>query len=742
MLMDRSWLGWAQMEPAGDVYAGSLVSLKLTYHVGKFGIDDGGSIRIARRSVSDSEDLQFDDPLATGYTTVATTGPVRLNYKWDPRGHIRPWRGALQVDVHDGSLGEGDTIDVVMGNRSGGGPGFRIQTFREEEHIFKVLVDCFGTGRFEEIQESPIISIVGGPAETIQVVAPSEAVLGEAFPVVVRALDSWGNRSDGYRGRISFGSSDPDAKLPQEYSFTEGDRGARRLKGVVLNTLGLHTVSVKDDGGREAASNPIIVREERPELRLLWGDFHGQTKQTVGTGSLDEYFGFVRDVAGMDFGAWQGNDFQVTRELWNQVKETVKEFNDPGRFVTFLGYEWSGLTPAGGDHNIYFLGDEGPLHRSNHWLIDDRSEEDTDRYPVSELWETLRGRRDVMAVAHVGGRHANLDFHDPELVPLVEVHSHHGTFEWFLEEALERGLRVGFVANSDDHTCRPGLTLTADKFTTRGGYTGVYARELTREALWEALRSRRCYATTGDRVILRVDVDGRMMGEEFEGNTPPRISVKIHGTAPLHEVEVKRGTETIYRHPFAEAKAGEERLVKVEWSGARVRSRPKRVNWEGGLYLDKGRIVSYEEFAFDDHRQGIRGNTNQRLEWASTTGGDPDGVLLKLDAPEDAEITFHTGPATFSFKPADIGYEPLVVDAGGVNQRIKVSSIKAGELPRNLEFSYVDEAPKTGVNPYWVRVVQSDGTMAWSSPVYFDYGGGEAGMPTKKTLDDKRSERT
>ena len=83
-----------------------------------------------------------------------------------------------------------------------------------------------------------------------------------------------------------------------------------------------------------------------------------------------------------------------------------------------------------------------------------------------------------------------------------------------------------------------------------------------------------------------------------------------------------------------------------------------------------------------------------------------------------------------------------MVEAGGVNQRIKVSSIKAGELPRNLEFSYVDEAPKTGVNPYWVRVVQSDGTMAWSSPVYFEYGGGEAVMKTKKTLDDNRSERT
>lgn len=719
--MDRSWLGRAEIRPKTDVVAGSMVTLTLTYTVGRFGIDDGGSIRIARRSVCDSERPQLRDPQASGYTTVATTGDVRLIARYDDRGHIRPWRGALQIDVRDGSLREGDTITVIFGDRSGGGPGIRMQTFREAEHIFKVLVDCFGTGRFEEIEESPCIRVIGGPADEIQVAAPSDAVAGTPIPVTVRGLDTWGNRSDGYRGRVSFSSSDPDASLPGEYQFTGEDRGARRFDGVVLNSPGLHTISVRDDGGREALSNPIVVRRERPRLRLFWGDIHGQTKQTVGTGTLDEYFSFARDVAALDFSGWQGNDFQVTRELWREAREATRRFNEPGRFVTFLGYEWSGLTPAGGDHNIYYLGDEGEIHRSNHWLIDDKSDLDTDRYPISELWRTFRGRRDVMAVAHVGGRHANLDYFDPERVPLIEVHSHHGTFEWFLEEALRRGLRVGFVANSDDHTCRPGLTYPSDRFCTRGGYVGAYAPELTREALWEALWRRRCYATTGERIILWVEVDGHPMGEEFEGGAPPNISVKVHGTAPLHEVEVKRGVETIYRHPFAEPRGEEDRLIKIEWSGVRVRSRPKRVDWTGGLHLDRGRIVSYSAFAFDYPDQGVSRVSNQRLEWTSTTGGDPDGVILRLDAPDDAEVHFYSKPVSFTFKPRDVGYEPMVIDAGGVNQRVKVSEISGGDLPRSLEFRYVDGHPKPGVNPYWVRVVQSDGAMAWSSPVYFNY---------------------
>lgn len=79
--------------------------------------------------------------------------------------------------------------------------------------------------------------------------------------------------------------------------------------------------------------------------------------------------------------------------------------------------------------------------------------------------------------------------------------------------------------------------------------------------------------------------------------------------------------------------------------------------------------------------------------------------MLKLDAPDDAEVTFHSKPVTFSFKLRDITYEPLVIDAGGVNQRVKVSTITDRELPKNLEFSFVDDNPGHGVNLYWVKVV-------------------------------------
>ncbi|MCW4013156.1 MAG: hypothetical protein NWF07_09225, partial [Candidatus Bathyarchaeota archaeon] len=267
--MDRGWLGDAEITPASRVVAGGYGSWTLVYHVGKYGIDDGGSIRIAHRSVSDIESPQFTDPSGSGYTTVSASRKVRLEYRYSRRGHIRPFRAAIQVDVRDGSLYEGDTITIVLGDKSKGSPGLRAQTFREQEHIFKVLVDPFGTGLFEEITESPRIKIIGGDIDRIDVSAPSGAPVGEPFEVVVRAVDSYGNRCDDYRGAVSFDGLDV-----HPYRFTEADIGAHRFS-VKLDKKGLQTIKIKDNMGHKAESNPVMMLTEEPKYKLFWGDMHG-----------------------------------------------------------------------------------------------------------------------------------------------------------------------------------------------------------------------------------------------------------------------------------------------------------------------------------------------------------------------------------------------------------------------------------------------------------------------------------
>lgn len=156
------------------------------------------------------------------------------------------------------------------------------------------------------------------------------------------------------------------------------------------------------------------------------------------------------------------------------------------------------------------------------------------------------------------------------------------------------------------------------------------------------------------------------------------------------------------------------------WSGARSKGRDKRTDWDGeGISVDKGRILSFKLFAF--HKNGLETLTkisNQAISWKSFTLGDCKGVFLKLDAPEDAAFTFHSIPKTFSFKLKDVSSEPLVVNAGGIDQKITVREVLIDKGPTDAEVEHVDCNVKKGWNPYWVRVQQLDGEMGWSSPLY------------------------
>jgi len=80
----------------------------------------------------------------------------------------------------------------------------------------------------------------------------------------------------------------------------------------------------------------------------------------------------------------------------------------------------------------------------------------------------------------------------------------------------------------------------------------LYATELTRDALWDAMKNtRHMYGTTGERIFLEFDIDGNRMGMEITKSTSPELHVTAGGTKPLEKVEIikysrSNGWETIH----------------------------------------------------------------------------------------------------------------------------------------------------------------------------------------------------
>jgi len=80
--------------------------------------------------------------------------------------------------------------------------------------------------------------------------AQGASVAGTAFGITVSARDAYGNLVPGYSGTIHFASSDDQALLPGNYTFTSGDQGAHTFaQGLTLKTAGDETITATDAKG-------------------------------------------------------------------------------------------------------------------------------------------------------------------------------------------------------------------------------------------------------------------------------------------------------------------------------------------------------------------------------------------------------------------------------------------------------------------------------------------------------------
>ena len=97
------------------------------------------------------------------YLTVKASNGAVLDVQFNVKQNIRPWDKTIYIKVVRGFLREGDTIKIILGDRSGGSPGIRLQTFCEGTFEFRVLVDAIATYNYVELPIKPVISIVSGP---------------------------------------------------------------------------------------------------------------------------------------------------------------------------------------------------------------------------------------------------------------------------------------------------------------------------------------------------------------------------------------------------------------------------------------------------------------------------------------------------------------------------------------------------------------------------------------------------
>jgi hypothetical protein len=571
-------------------------------------------------------------------------------------------------------------------------------------------------------------------------ILPSLAVVGEPFRLGIVAEDKWGNPTPDADQSFDLVSSHRLQGLPAAIVIGKGDI-PRAIENLVADVEGDVDLRLMAGGQQLARANPLRV-VKHTALRRFWGDLHGQSGETIGMGTADAYFRYARDAAFVDIVGHQGNDFQITDAFWNELNRLTATFDIPGRFVCLPGYEWSGNTGMGGDRNVFYRREGGPIRRSSHILVQGQTSTNA-VYTADALFRELEGT-DTIVIAHVGGRYADLKYaHDGRLERAVEVHSTWGTFEWLLHDAFEKGYRVGVVCHSDDHKGRPGATRPgASSFGAIGGLTCYFMPELTRDALFEALRRRRHYGTTGVRIFMDLHasfdqpvtgfsedpqlgpageflVRRAVMGDIIRpGRVPMHLAAEVIGTAPIERVDVLHGCslEETFR-PFSASDLG--RRVRVLWQGAEYRGRGRETLWDGRLTVRGNRIARFAPVNFLNPERMVRETApGSALAWSSVTTGNLAGIDLWLDEADQGSLEIETNVVSGMVDMAALADRTVAFDGGGLGRQLSVYRLPEADFGRRVTLDHKASFAGGRDLPIYLRVTQADGHQAWSSPIY------------------------
>lgn len=744
--------GHASLESPSAVEVRSFQTFTLRYTVGRYGLDETGAIRVVFRAIGDAKALQTRDPSAPNHVTAVSSTGVPLQVRYDHRGRsARPRWKSVTVDVTGGCLREGDVITIVLGDTAGGSPGWQVQTIAEAGFEFRVLADVCAVGHFVPIPDTPTVDIVPGDPVRWRAVLPTLRRPGESFRLGLLAEDLWGNPTDRASANLVFRPTVPVVGLPTEISFPTGQRSLA-IDGLHVEEPGLLRIVVYTDSGQQLTETPpLVVRDGA--VGGYWADMHGQSGESIGLTTARQYFDFARDCAFLDAAGHQANDFQVNNAFWSHLADLTAEFNDEGSFVTLPGYEWSGNTAVGGDRNVYFRTEGRPIRRSSHALLTDRSDIDSDASDANRLFAALtEAGEDCVVYAHVGGRYADVALaHDPRLETAMEIHSAWGTFEWLLTDGFALGHRCGVVCNSDGHKGRPGASYPgAATFGAYGGLTCFYAEELSRDGIFECLRRRHHFGTSGNRLHLevnaaferpavlyerdpRVDPDAVrsevravMMGDIIATDEDSlRLTVDVVAPSPVERVEVRNAAEVVeVIRPFSGQDLG--RRFRVLWSGAEHRGRGRTTTWRGTARLTGANLAEVMPINIWNHEKRVERSDTNEISFDTITTGNYGGIELTIDNDDNIdgavlELSTNHGDTTVDL--GDLGLDDHIMEAGGLDRRLRVFRLP-DENPERAMTATVDVALRSeGDNPIWVCVWTEDGFQAWSSPIFAVRGG-------------------
>jgi len=373
----------------------------------------------------------------------------------------------------------------------------------------------------------------------------------------------------------------------------------------------------------EISGHPRISGEqlefEGKAYSLVYGNLHEHSENSpcwsAGTdGTLHEDYRFGLFSENYNFVAITDHGYSLNELYWRKNLRLADFYNDPPYFVALPAMEWT-LSARGdlervlgaGHYNVVFASsEEARKFIRNSQEVFNVNTPESKNSPL--LWELLHEKQiNCITIPHHPADEAHpvdWNVHDDYYVPVVELFQCRGNGEYpgapreinlerhnttdsrraFVDYALrEKKYKMGFVASGDHN----GMGV---------GVAALWVEELSREGILEAMRSKRCFATTGDKMIVDFRLNENPVGSSPGISGAPELSIKVKGQRELEKVEVLRNSRVIkeftlsgkyldFEENFADSDYQDE--TEVLYYYIRATQKNKELAWSSPIWVEK-----------------------------------------------------------------------------------------------------------------------------------------------------------
>ena len=247
---------------------------------------------------------------------------------------------------------------------------------------------------------------------------------------------------------------------------------------------------------------------------VYFGYLHAHSRLSDGEGEPEQAYEDARTKGRMDYFALTDHGELLSiwpwENKWEQLKSAARDADRPGEYAALWGFEWS--SPIYGHFNVINSDDMTSVFGA---------------FFVPNLYDWMNARPECFGIFNHPGRiiitmgdeHDNYRVNPAGMEKMVGMDLWHsgGTFTRYfydtnyLDLPNRNGWHIAPLGCEDNHSTNWGQNGQKR--------TAVLAKELTREAIVEAHKARRFYATEDDGIILDFRCNGYPMGARLAGDT-------------------------------------------------------------------------------------------------------------------------------------------------------------------------------------------------------------------------------